>query len=90
LLAPHDISVICYLFGSRPVSVITCGQCYLQKNVEDIVFTTIDFADGKFANIYCGWRGPHKIRKITVIGSKKVVTFDDMEATEKNSYCDRS
>ena len=88
-LAPHDISVICYLLGSEPVSVAAHGQCYLQKDIEDVVFTTIKFADGKMANVHCSWLDPHKIRKMTVVGSEKMVTFDDMEATEKIRVYDK-
>jgi predicted dehydrogenase len=88
-LAPHDISVICYLLGSEPVSVTAHGQCYLQKDIEDVVFATIKFADGKMANVHCSWLDPHKIRKMTVVGSEKMVTFDDMEATEKIRMYDK-
>ena len=88
-LAPHDISVVCYLLGSKPVSVAAQGQCYLQKDIEDVVFATIKFADGKTANIHCSWLDPHKIRKMTVVGSEKMVTFDDMEATEKIRMYDK-
>ncbi len=88
-LAPHDISVVCYLLGSEPVSVAAHGQCYLQKDIEDVVFATIKFADGKTANIHCSWLDPHKIRKMTVVGSEKMVTFDDMEATEKIRMYDK-
>ena len=88
-LAPHDISVICYLLGSEPVSVAAYGQCFLQKDIEDAVFTTIKFADGKMANVHCSWLDPHKIRKMTVVGSEKMVTFDDMEATEKIRIYDK-
>jgi len=89
-LAPHDISIICYLLGSEPVSVAAQGQCYLQKNIEDVVFATIKFADGKMANVHCSWLDPHKIRKMTVVGSEKMVTFDDMEATEKIRMYDKA
>ena len=88
-LAPHDVSVICYLLGSEPVSVTAHGQCYLQKDIEDVVFATIKFADGKMANVHCSWLDPHKIRKMTVVGSEKMVTFDDMEATEKIRMYDK-
>ncbi len=88
-LAPHDISVICYLFGSEPVSVAAQGQCYLQQGIEDVVFATIKFADGKMAHIHCSWLDPHKIRKMTVVGPEKMVTFDDMEATEKIRIYDK-
>jgi predicted dehydrogenase len=88
-LAPHDISVICHLLGSKPVSVAANGQCYLQKDIEDVVFATIKFADGKMAHVHCSWLDPHKIRKMTVVGPEKMVTFDDMEATEKIRVYDK-
>jgi predicted dehydrogenase len=88
-LAPHDISVVCYLLGSEPVSVAAHGQCYLQKGIEDVVFATIKFADGKMAHLHCSWLDPHKIRKMTVVGPEKMVTFDDMEATEKIRIYDK-
>jgi predicted dehydrogenase len=88
-LAPHDISVVCYLLGSEPVSVAVQGQCYLQKGIEDVVFATIKFADGKMAHVHCSWLDPHKIRKMTVVGAEKMVTFDDMEATEKIRVYDK-
>jgi predicted dehydrogenase len=88
-LAPHDISVICYLFDSEPVSVAAHGQCYLQEGIEDVVFATIMFADGKVAHVHCSWLDPHKIRKMTVVGSENMVTFDDMEATEKIRIYDK-
>ncbi len=89
-LAPHDISIICHLLGSDPIAVTAHGQCYLQKNVEDVVFATIRFADGKVANVHCSWLDPHKIRKMTIVGSEKMVTFDDMEATEKIRIYDKT
>jgi len=88
-LAPHDISVVCHLLGSEPVSVTANGQCYLQKDIEDVVFATIKFADGKMAHVHCSWLDPHKIRTMTVVGPEKMVTFDDMEATEKIRIYDK-
>lgn len=89
-LAPHDIAVVCYLLGSEPVSVAAHGQCYLQRDVEDVVFATVKLEHDKMANIHCSWLDPHKIRKITVVGSEKMVTFDDMEATEKVRIYDKA
>ncbi len=88
-LAPHDLSMICYLLGSEPASVAASGQCYLQRGIEDVVFATIKFADGKMAHVHCSWLDPHKIRKATVVGPQKMVTFDDMEATEKIRIYDK-
>jgi len=89
-LAPHDISVICYLIDSAPLSVTASGQCYLQEGIEDVVFATITFADGKIAHIHCSWLDPHKIRKMTVVGSEKMATFDDMQANEKVRVYDKA
>jgi predicted dehydrogenase len=88
-LAPHDLSIICHLLDSEPVSVAANGQCYLQRDIEDVVFATIKFADGKMAHVHCSWLDPHKIRKVTVVGPQKMVTFDDMEATEKIRIYDK-
>lgn len=88
-LAPHDVSVVCYLFGAQPVSVSAMGRCYLQGGVEDVVFATLGFGDGRLAHIHVSWLDPHKIRKMTVVGTKRMVTFDDMEASEKIRVYDK-
>ncbi|HEY3244498.1 MAG TPA: Gfo/Idh/MocA family oxidoreductase [Phycisphaerae bacterium] len=82
-LAPHDISVICRLFEADPISVSAVGQSYLQKGIEDVVFATLRFADGRMGHIHVSWLDPHKIRKMTIVGTRKMVTWDDMSAGEK-------
>lgn len=88
-LAPHDISVACYLFGAEPVSISASGQAYLQHDIEDVVFANLKFADGRMAHIHVSWLDPHKIRKVTLVGEQKMVVFDDMEATEKVRIYDK-
>jgi predicted dehydrogenase len=88
-LAPHDISVACYLFGAEPVSISASGQAYLQDDIEDVVFANLKFADGRMAHIHVSWLDPHKIRKVTLVGEQKMVVFDDMEATEKVRIYDK-
>jgi predicted dehydrogenase len=88
-LAPHDISVACYLFDAEPVSVAASGQAYLQTGIEDVVFANLKFADGRMAHIHVSWLDPHKVRKVTLVGSQKMVVFDDMEATEKLRIYDK-
>lgn len=88
-LAPHDISVACYLFDADPVSVSASGQAYLQPGIEDVVFANLKFADGRMAHIHVSWLDPHKIRKVTLVGSQKMVVFDDMEASEKLRIYDK-
>jgi len=88
-LAPHDISMICHLFEAEPTTVTASGQCYLQPGVEDVVFAVLSFADGRCAHVHVSWLDPHKIRKLTVVGSQRMVTFDDMETTEKIRVYDK-
>ncbi len=87
--APHDLSVILKLLNERPVVVSAHGESYIQKNIEDVVFLSLHFSDGKMANIHLSWLDPHKVRKITIVGSKKMVVFDDMEASEKLKIYDK-
>jgi len=87
--APHDLSVVLKLFGEAPVVVSANGESYIQKDIEDVVFLSLHFADGKMANVHLSWLDPHKVRKITIVGSKKMVVFDDMEASEKLKIYDK-
>src|SRR5215475_14892129 len=81
--SPHDISSILYLLGKEPTDVAARGQCYLQRGIEDVVFLTLNFNRQSMAHIHVSWLDPHKIRKITIVGSKKMAVFDDIESTEK-------
>jgi len=80
--APHDLAVIIYLMGRKPVSVSAVGQSYLTPDVEDVVFLTVFFEGNCMAHVHVSWLDPHKIRKLTVVGNKKMAVFDDMEASE--------
>lgn len=89
--APHDISVALYLLDKEPVSVTAVAQSYLQKEkgIEDVSFMTMLFKDGEMANVHVSWLDPNKVRKLTVVGSKKMVVFDDTEASEKIRIYDK-
>jgi len=88
-LAPHDISVILHLFEELPVSVSARGESYLQSGVPDVVFINMKFPNRRMAQIQVSWLDPHKVRKITVVGSKKMVDFDDTESVEKLRIFDK-
>lgn len=88
-LAPHDVSVALYLINKQPVSVASIGQCYLRPGIQDVAFITIGFEGGAVAHSHVSWLDPHKIRKFTVVGSKKMVVFDDMEGSEKIRIYDK-
>lgn len=87
--APHDISSILYLLGKEPVDVSARGQDYLQRDVEDVVFLTMSFADNTMAHIHVSWLDPHKVRKLTIVGSDKMAVFDDLESAEKLKVYDK-
>lgn len=78
-LAPHDISIIQFLLGDpTPVSVVRHGMDYVQNGIEDVVFMNILYPDKTIAHIHVSWLDPHKIRRMTVVGSKKMVVYDDV------------
>ncbi|MHB9028755.1 MAG: Gfo/Idh/MocA family protein [Candidatus Latescibacterota bacterium] len=87
--APHDISVILHLLDAHPVSVTAGGRSYLQPGIEDVVFLNIFFENQVMAHVHVSWLDPHKVRRITVVGSKKMVVFDDMEPQEKVKIYDK-
>ena len=89
-LAPHDISMILHLVDGEPESVSARGACYLQDGIEDVVFANLRFADGKMAQVQVSWLDPHKVRKLTVVGTKKMAVFDDMESAEKVRVYDKA
>ncbi len=87
--APHDISVILHLLGELPESVSARGESYLQEAIADVVFVNMKFPKRKMAQLQVSWLDPHKVRKITIVGSKKMVVFDDMATTEKLKIFDK-
>lgn len=87
--APHDISMLLYLFGSEVENVSARGQFYLQKDLEDVVFLSLYFKDKKMAQIQISWLDPHKERKLTIVGSKKMLVFDDVQSAEKIKIYDK-
>jgi predicted dehydrogenase len=86
---PHDISVALFLLGEFPVRVAAHGHCYLQPGIEDVVFLTMEFASGVLAHVQLSWLDPHKERRLTVVGARKMGVFDDMEPREKLRIYDK-
>jgi predicted dehydrogenase len=86
---PHDISVALYLLGERPVTVAARGRSYLQRGIEDVVFLTMEFPSGALAHVQMSWLDPHKERRLTVVGARRMVVFDDMQPREKLKIFDK-
>ena len=82
-LGVHDLSVILYLLDEEPETALAHGRDFLTRGVEDVVFCYLRFPSGKIAHMHLSWLDPHKMRKITVVGTEKMVVFDDMELERK-------
>jgi predicted dehydrogenase len=81
--------VVLHLIGQDPIDVAARGSAFLQPSVEDVVFVDLKFPGGKMAHVHVSWLDPHKLRKFTVVGSQKMVVFDDMDASEKLRIYDK-
>jgi predicted dehydrogenase len=88
-LAPHDIAVALFLLEEQPTTVAAQGLTYLQPGIPDTVFLTLRFASGRAAHVHVSWLDPHKVRRITVVGSQKMAVFDDVDSTEKLRIYDK-
>ena len=78
-LAPHDISILLYLMnGELPESVTATGVDYLQPGIEDVVFARLTWPNRVTAHIHVSWLDPHKVRRMTLVGSRKMVVYDDV------------
>lgn len=89
-LGPHDLSLMLALFGEEPISVAAHGAAFVRPGVEDLAFVTLRFPGGGLGHMQLSWLDPHKVRRFTVVGEKKMAVFDDMEPREKVKVYDQS
>lgn len=87
--APHDLSIMNYWFGESPVRVSARGFSCLGKGVEDVVFVTLEYASGLGAHLHLGWLDPRKVRLMTLVGSKKMLVYDDVSLDAKIQIYDK-
>ena len=86
-LAPHDISIIQYWLNEpEPIKIDKIGMDYVQKGIDDVAFMNIVYPNNIMAHIHVSWLDPHKIRKMTVVGSKKMVVYDDIAENKVMIY----
>ncbi len=88
-LAPHDISIILYVLGEFPVAVNCQGKAHFKTELEDVATTTLNFNNGLIAFIHNSWLDPKKIRKTTIVGTRKMLVYDDLELQEKIKIYDK-
>jgi predicted dehydrogenase len=88
-LAPHDISILLYILGRDPISVSAWGAAYILKGTQDIAYLQLTFPDDILAHVHISWLDPCKVRRITVVGSRKMAVYDDVEPLEKIRIYDK-
>src|SRR3954464_14350492 len=88
-LGAHDVSVVLRLADEEPVEWSARGECYMREGIEDVVFAFLRFPSGLSAHLHLSWLDPHKERRFTVVGSKRMATFDDMQVEGKLSVYDK-
>ena len=88
-LAPHDVSIALRWLGEMPVAVNAQGYTYLQEGVEDVVYLNLEFASGVAVHIHVSWLDPGKVRRMTVVGSRKMVVYDDASTEAKIQLFDK-
>jgi predicted dehydrogenase len=89
-LGAHDVSVVLRLAGyEEPEEMTAVGESYMRPGIEDVVFCYLRFPSGLAAHLHLSWLDPHKERRFTVVGSKRMATFDDMEIERKVTVYDK-
>jgi predicted dehydrogenase len=82
-LAPHDISIILHLLGRPPDSVNCQGNAHITPGIEDVSNLSLNYGSGQFASIQSSWLEPRKVRQMTIVGTRKMIVYDDIQPTEK-------
>ena len=88
-LAPHDVAILVHVLGEAPDRVSTRGIACVQGSVEDVAYMTLSFPSGVLAHTRMSWLDPFKTRRITIVGSQKMVVYDDLETHEKIKIYDK-
>lgn len=82
-LAPHDLSIVLHIMRQMPESVNCCGNSHVRPGIEDVTTMSVNFENGRFASIQSSWLDPRKVRDMTIVGTKKMIVYDDIEPIEK-------
>lgn len=77
-LASHDIAIFNWLLGTEPIKVQAMGAAFLQPDIEDVVIITMKYPNNVLASIHCSWLDPKKVRQLTLVGSSRMITWDDL------------
>jgi predicted dehydrogenase len=88
-LGAHDVSVALHLIGEQPEECLAQGASFVREGVQDVVFCYLRFPSGVVAHLHLSWLDPHKERRLTVVGSRRMATFDDMQIEGKLTIYDK-
>lgn len=77
-LAPHDVSIANFLLGAAPAAASAHGTAYLQSGIEDVVFANFEYPGQVRASVHVSWLDPNKVRKVTLVGSRRMAVYDEM------------
>src|SRR4051794_24222707 len=88
-LGAHDVSVLLYLAQDEPYEMSARGESYMREGIEDVVFGFLRFRSGLAAHLHLSWLDPHKERRFTIVGSRRMATFNDMDAERKITVYDK-
>ena len=82
-LAPHDIAIILHILGESPIEVNCQGNAHVTPGVEDVTNMSLTFRNQRFATIQSSWLEPRKVREMTIVGTRRMIIYDDLPASEK-------
>jgi len=82
-LAPHDISIILHILGELPLTVNCQGNAHVTAGIEDVTNLSLSFRNKKFATIQSSWLEPRKVREMTIVGTRRMIVYDDLQPLEK-------
>ena len=88
-LAAHDVAVFNWLLESEPEVVSAIGGDFVQPGIQDVVFINLRYPKGQVANIHASWLNPRKVRQMTIVGSRRMVTWDDLSTQTPVAIYDR-
>jgi predicted dehydrogenase len=88
-LAPHDLSILLHVLDRDPVSVSARGSSSVTPGVHDVAYLEVRFAEGLLAHVHLSWLDPCKVRRVTIVGSKKMVVYNDLHEVEKIRIYDK-
>jgi predicted dehydrogenase len=82
-LAPHDTSIILHIMGELPSGLNCCGEAHVTRGIEDVTTMVLAFRQGRIATIQSSWLDPRKVREMTIVGTKRMIVYDDVVPSEK-------